>query len=117
MTLKEILEFLKARVHCPCWRASRQDWSEKRSITIYEQEPPEIAPEASYGGKHVLAVIHWGTSADEAEAKAQELYDALDGYYDKNVGFTVMLTAGPEYIGLMRGEIEYKVEFNIYYPK
>lgn len=108
---------MKSRVSCPCWRASRQDWSQDKSITLYEQEPPEIAPEASYSGKKILAIIHWGTSATEAEAKAQEVYDAMDGFYDKDIGFTVMPSAGPEYIGLMNGEIEYKVEFFMYYPK
>lgn len=120
MTIKEILEWLKGQVECPVWRASRQDMSAEKSITLYEQEPPEIAPTASYSGKHILAVVHWGTAASEAEAKAQELYDAIINFYGLINGhecFVIALSSGPAYIGTLKGQIEYKVEFNIYYPK
>jgi hypothetical protein len=120
MTIKEILKWLKGMVECPVWRASRQDMSAEKSITIYEQEAPEIAPGASYSGKHIMAIVHWGTGAAEAEAKAQELYDSIVDFYGVAMGheaFAIMLESGPAYIGTLNGQIEYKIEFNIYYAK
>lgn len=84
MNLSQIRDWLKTVVDCPQWYLNSRGAAD-RSITLYNTTgaPSRMAvggPQATgYAVKAVSILVHWGKSASAAEAKAQEVYDAMFG--------------------------------------
>lgn len=127
MLLSEIREFLKSKVECPQWYLNKIGEKEK-SITIYNTTGPKprIAigglANTSYNTKAISVLVHWSKNSDEAEKKAQEVYNAFFGQDGLIGGKRViqfdMRTDSPIYVGTdSEGIIEYVIETIIYYER
>ncbi|MDU4953479.1 hypothetical protein HF846_14660 [Clostridium cadaveris] len=127
MLLSEIREFLKKKIECPQWYLNKIGDKEK-SITIYNTTGPKpiIAigglANTSYTTKAISILVHWGKNSDEAEKKAQEVYNAFFGKYGFIGGKRViqfdMKTSNPISVGTdSEGIIEYVIEAIIYYER
>ncbi|WP_147589306.1 phage tail terminator protein [Clostridium paraputrificum] len=127
MLLSEIREYLKTKVESPQWYLNKVG-DKEQSITIYNTTGP--APIIAIGGlentsyttKTISILVHWGKNFDEAEKKAQEVYNALFGQSGsiggKSVKLFKMRTDSPIYIGTdTEGIIEYVIETIIYYER
>lgn len=127
MLLSEIREYLKTKVESPQWYLNKVG-DKEQSITIYNTVGP--APRIALGGlgqtsfttKAISILVHWGKNSDEAEKKAQEVYNALFGQDGTISGKRViqfkMRTDSPVYIGTdTEGIIEYVIETIIYYER
>lgn len=85
MTIKEFKDWLKTKVVCPQWYIGKIDGSQQFCIGVYNLQGP--APNLALGGlantgyasKGISILVHWGTSPDVAEQKAQEVYNNLFG--------------------------------------
>lgn len=127
MLLSEIREYLKTKVESPQWYLNKVG-DKEQSITIYNTTGP--APIIAIGGlentsyttKTISILVHWGKNSDEAEKKAQEVYNAFFGQNGsiggKNVKLFKMRTSEPIYVGTdSEGVIEYVIETIIYYER
>ena len=115
MLLSEIREYLKTKVESPQWYLNKVGDKEQR-IAIGGLE------NTSYTTKAISILVHWGKNSDEAERKAQEVYNALFGQSGliggKSVKLFKMRTDSPVYIGTdTEGIIEYVIETIIYYER
>lgn len=127
MLLSEIREFLKSKVECPQWYLNKVG-KEEKNITIYNTTGPKpiIAigglANTSYTTKAISILVHWGKNSDEAEKKAQEIYNAFFGQDGLIGGKRViqfdMKTSNPISVGTdSEGIIEYVIETIIYYER
>lgn len=127
MLLSEIREYLKIKVESPQWYLNKVG-DKEQSITIYNTtgSAPIIAigglENTSYTTKTISILVHWGKNSDEAEKKAQEVYNAFFGQNGsiggKNVKLFKMRTDSPIYVGTdSEGVIEYVIETIIYYER
>ena len=127
MLLSEIREYLKTKVESPQWYLNKVG-DKEQSITIYNTtgSAPIIAigglENTSYTTKTISILVHWGKNSDEAEKKAQEVYNAFFGQNGsiggKNVKLFKMRTDSPIYVGTdSEGVIEYVIETIIYYER
>lgn len=127
MLLSEIREYLKTKVESPQWYLNKVG-DKEQSITIYNTTGP--APRIAIGGlqntsyttKAISILVHWGKNSDEAERKAQEVYNAFfaqDGYIGgKRIIQFKMKTDSPIYVGTdTEGIIEYVIETIIYFER
>ncbi|MGL4108318.1 phage tail terminator protein [Clostridium sp. LP20] len=127
MVLSEIREYLKSKIESPQWYLNKIGEKEM-SITIYNTTGP--APRIALGGlvntsyttKAISILVHWGKNSDEAEIKAQEVYNAFfgqDGIIgDKKIIKFDFRTDSPIYVGTDKeGIIEYVIETIIYYER
>ncbi|WP_394899405.1 phage tail terminator protein [Clostridium paraputrificum] len=127
MLLSEIREYLKTKVESPQWYLNKVG-DKEQSITIYNTTGP--APRIAIGGlentsyttKTISILVHWGKNSDEAEKKAQEVYNAFFGQNGsiggKSVKLFKMRTDNPIYVGTdSEGIIEYVIETIIYYER
>ncbi|WP_195259334.1 phage tail terminator protein [Clostridium paraputrificum] len=127
MLLSEIREYLKTKVESPQWYLNKVG-DKEQSITIYNTTGP--APRIAIGGlqntsyttKTISILVHWGKNSDEAEKKAQEVYNAFfaqDGYIGgKRIIQFKMKTDSPIYVGTdTEGIIEYVIETIIYFER
>lgn len=127
MLLSEIREYLKTKVESPQWHLNKVG-DKEQSITIYNTTgpTPRIAigglEQTSYTTKTISILVHWGKNSDEAERKAQEVYNAFFGQDGTIAGKKViqfkMRTDSPIYVGTDKeGIIEYVIETIIYYER
>lgn len=127
MILSEVREFLKTKVDSPQWYLNKVGHKEK-SITIYNSKGayPRLAigglDLTSYTNKTISILVHWGKNSDEAEKKAQEVYNVFFGQDGIIGGKRViqfnMSTAEPIYVGTDdEGYFEYVIDLTIYYER
>lgn len=127
MLLSEIRDYLKTKLDSPQWYLNKVGDKEE-SITIYNTTGP--APRIALGGleqtsyttKAISILVHWGKNSNEAEKKAQEVFNAFfgeDGVIGgKRVIQFKMKTDSPIYVGTdTEGIIEYIIETIIYYER
>lgn len=128
MTLEEVKDWLKTVTESPKWYVGKINGNDKQCIGVYPtQGPVRTIPiggleNRSYDTKAVSILIHWGNDAVQAEAKAQELYDALYGQTAVIAGCAVtmfdMRTDAPVSVGTdEKGIYEYVINFVIYHMK
>jgi len=128
MRLSEIRDWLKTKVNCPQWYIGKIDGKKEQCIGLYNVsgESPVLAigglENTSYAVKSISILIHWGKSADTAEAKAQEVYAALFGQPATIGGKRIiefrMRQAEPVSVGTdPEGIYEYVIETTIYYER
>ena len=128
MTLGEVKDWLKTVTESPKWYVGKINGNDKQCIGVYPtQGPVRSIPigglkNRSYDTKAVSILIHWGADAVQAEAKAQEIYDALYGQTAIMSGRQVVLfdmrTGAPISVGTdEKGIYEYVINFVIYYRK
>lgn len=128
MTLEEVKDWLKTVVESPKWYVGKINGNDKQCIGIYPTQGP-VRPipigglaNRTYDTRAVSILIHWGNDAVQAEAKAQELYDALYGQTAMIAGCPVVMfdmrTDAPVSVGTdEKGIYEYVINFVIYYRK
>lgn len=127
MLLSEIREYLKSKIESPQWYLNKIG-DKEQSITIYNSigPSPRIAigglANTSYTTKAISILVHWGKKSDEAELKAQEVYNALFGQEvligGKRIIQFKMKTDSPIYVGTdSEGIIEYVIETIIYHER
>ena len=126
MNLSQFRDWLKTVVDCPQWYLNSRG-SGQLSITVYNTTgaPSRMAvggPQATgYAVKPVSILVHWGKSASTAEAKAQEVYDALfgsSGEVDGKRFWFHMPQSGPISVGVdSEGVYEFVIETHIYHER
>jgi hypothetical protein len=129
MTLAEIRDWLKTQVTCPQWYIGKMDGKKPECIGVYPLagRAPVIAvgglSNTSYATKGISILVHWGRNADSAEAKAQEVYDALFGVSGVTIGGRRVVLSDLRFdapIGVgtdNEGTYEYVIETIIYYVR
>ena len=126
MNLSQIRDWLKTVVDCPQWYLNSMGKGDK-SITLYNTTgaASRIAvggPQATGYAVHPVSIlVHWGKSASTAEAKAQEVYDALYGQKATIGGkrsWFHMPQSGPISVGVdSEGMHEFVIETHVYYER
>jgi hypothetical protein len=127
MLLSDVRDFLKTKVNSPQWYLNKCG-DKEQSITIYNTKgpAPNIAlgglANTSYSSKAISILVHWGKVSDEAEKKAQEVYDVFfgqDGVIgNKRVIQFKMSTSEPISVGTDdNGILEYVIDLVIYYER
>ncbi|NLK94000.1 MAG: hypothetical protein GX275_02250 [Clostridiales bacterium] len=127
MLLSDVRDFLKTKVNSPQWYLNKCG-DKEQSITIYNIKgpAPNIAlgglANTSYSSKAISILVHWGKVSDEAEKKAQEVYDVFfgqDGVIgNKRVIQFKMSTSEPISVGTDdNGILEYVIDLVIYYER
>lgn len=128
MTLEEVKDWLKTVIESPRWYVGKINGNDKQCIGVYPTQGP-VRPvpigglsNRTYDTRAVSILIHWGNDAVQAEAKAQELYNALYGQTAVIAGCQVamfdMRTDAPLSVGTdEKGIYEYVINFVIYYKK
>ena len=120
MTLENVKDWLKTVTESPRWYVGKINGNDKQCIGVYPTQGP-VRPipigglkNRSYDTKAVSILIHWGTDAVKAEAKAQEIYDALYGQSGVINGQQVVLfdmrTDAPISVGTDEKGIYYRKE-------
>lgn len=128
MTLAQIRDWLKTVIDCPQWYLGNMSGKADRCIALYNTTgaPSIIAvggiPATGYVIKPISILVHWGKSATTAEAKAQEVYDALLGQTaeigGKRVAMFHMPQSGPVGVGVDgEGIYEFVIETHIYHER
>ncbi|MCQ4833049.1 minor capsid protein [Hungatella sp. SL.1.14] len=128
MTLEEVKDWLKTVVESPKWYVGKINGNDKQCIGVYlTQGPVRPVPigglaNRTYDTRAVSILVHWGNDAVQAEAKAQELYDALYGQTATIAGCPAVMfdmrTDAPVGVGTdEKGIYEYVINFVIYYRK
>jgi lipid-A-disaccharide synthase-like uncharacterized protein len=128
MTLAEIREWLKTKTNSPNWYTGKIDANKEQCIGIYNTQGPipNIAlgglANTSYATKAISILVHWGSNANIAEQKAQEIYNIFFGQ-DALIGSTKIIkfdmrTSEPISVGTDdNGIYEYVVNLIIYYER
>lgn len=129
MTLDEVVSWLENRVSCPSWYVGKIDAKKEQCIGLYNTTgaPQRMAvgglPNTGYVVKAVSILIHWSRNADTAERKAQEVYAALFGVSNAQIGGkrVVMFRlpqSQPINVGADgEGIYEYVIEVHIYHER
>lgn len=92
MLLSEVKDYLKTIIDCPQWYTGKIDASKEQCIGIYgiQSKAPQIAigglENTSYSTKGISILIHWSKNINDAERKAQEIYDSLLFNQDARIG-------------------------------
>lgn len=129
MTLAEFREWFKLQVDCPAWYSGKIDGNKEQCIGLYNTTgaPARMAlggPIAtSYQIKAVSILIHWTKNHDTAERKAHEVYDALFGVSNVDIGgkrVIMFRLPQPQPISVgtdSTGIYEYVIEVHIYHER
>jgi hypothetical protein len=129
ITLGEFRDWLKTQVSSPKWYSGKIDGKQEQCIGLYNTTgaPQRLAvggPAATgYVVKAVSILVHWSKNADTAERKAQEVYAALFGVSNVQIGSkrVVMFRlpqAQPVSVGADdEGVYEYVIEVHIYHER
>lgn len=129
MTLSEFRDWLKTQVSSPKWYSGKIDAKQEQCIGLYNTTgvPQRLAvgglSNTGYMVKAVSILVHWARNADTAERKAQEVYNALFGVSNVEVGGrrVVMFNlpqSQPISVGADgEGIYEYVIEVHIYYER
>lgn len=128
MLLSDIRTFMIESINSPQWYLNKVGDKEK-SITIYNRESNNLANIAlggldntSYTSKAISILVHWGKASNEAELKAQEVYNTFFGKCgiigNKKIVQFKMLKSEPIYLGTdSNGIIEYVIPLDIIYER
>lgn len=127
MTLDDVTSWLETVIDCPNWYIGQIGKPDK-SIGLYNTTGAQ--PRIAVGGleatgyviKPISILVHWGRNANDAEIKAQEVYDTLFGQAavigGKRVIQFKMATAQPVNVGTdSEGVFEYVIETHIYHER
>lgn len=104
MTLMQIVEWLSENIPeiDDCCTVGTIDGKREKAVGVYSRKPSGRqrmcigGPEQTrYQIKAVTILVHWTISVGKAEAKAQEIYDALYGLRDCWMGGTRVISADP----------------------
>lgn len=129
MTLAEFREWLKLQVDCPAWYSGKIDGKKEQCIGLYNTTGAPVrmaiggAAATGYQIKAVSILIHWGKNHDTAERKAQEVYDALFGVSNVEVGgkrVIMFRLPQPQPISVgtdSEGIFEYVIDVHIYHER
>lgn len=128
ITLAQIRDWLKTQIECPQWYIGKIDGGKPLCIGLYNVPgpPPRIAlgglENTSYATKAVSVLIHWGTNADVAERKAQDVYKVLFSQTAVIGGHRViqfqMRQSEPVSVGTDEKNVyEYVVDTTIFYER
>lgn len=131
MTLLQVLDWLDTNIPsiAACSAAGSIDGGKDKCVGVYRGKPTGKQriclggiTQTRYQQMPITILIHWTKSAFEAEAKAQEIYDALYGLSDCWMGgshvFSVDPGAGIVPIGKDdNGIVEYVIRAVILYEK
>ncbi len=92
MTINDFLTWLKTKVNCPNWYAGGLRSVDEKVIVIYNGNafinPMAIGgiQNSSYKGKGIRILVHWNKNVIDSELKAQEVYKAIHGLTNINIG-------------------------------
>ncbi|MEE0980753.1 MAG: minor capsid protein [Acutalibacteraceae bacterium] len=129
MTLKWIKDFFKSTFG---WQEGisigKIDNNLEKAICFYDSRHPSIKigtvggkENKSFDVKSLTILLRWTTNADEAEQKANEIYDFFDEKtftHDGQRVFVISRYEGPIGLGTDdRGVYEYSFEFEFYSAK
>lgn len=129
MTLKQIKDFFKSTF---CWTdgisIGKIDKNLEKAVCFYNSRQPTAKVKAvggkknkSYDFKSITILLRWTTNADEAEKKAEEIYNFFDEktfIHDKKRVFMISRFENPIDLGTdERGVYEYSFEFDLYSEK
>lgn len=129
MTLKQIKDFFKSTF---CWTdgisIGKIDKNLEKAVCFYNSRQPTAKVKAvggkqnkSYDFKSITILLRWTTNADEAEKKAEEIYNFFDEktfIHDKKRVFVISRFENPIDLGTdERGVYEYSFEFDLYSEK
>lgn len=128
MTLEDVKDWLKTVVEAPRWYIGKINGNDKQCIGVYSTHGPARPipvgglKNRSYDTRAISILIHWGSDAVQAEAKAQGIYDALYGQTSVIGGHQVVMfdmrSDAPVSVGTdEKGIYEYVINFVIYYRK
>ena len=129
MTLLQILGWLDENIPgiSACSAAGAIDGGKERYVGVYGGKPSGRQriclgglSQTRYKHKPITILVHWTKSAAKAEAKAQEIYDALYGLSDCRMGETHVISVDPG-AGIIpvgkddKGIVEYVIRADILY--
>lgn len=129
MTLKQIKDFFKSTIG---WTdgisIEKIDKNLEKAVCFYNSRHPTAKIGAvggkenkSYDFKSITILLRWTTNADEAEKKAEEIYNFFDEktfIHDKKRVFVISRFENPIDLGTdERGVYEYSFEFDLYSEK
>lgn len=129
MLLSEVKDYLKTIVDSPQWYTGKIDASKEQCIGVYgiKGKSPNIAigglENTSYTTKAISILVHWSKNINNAEKKAQEIYDSLLCAKDAVIGGHRVIkfdmkTSEPISIGTDdNGIFEFVIETIIYFER
>ncbi len=128
MNLSDIGDWLTDNIECPQWFLNSMTAKTDQCIALYNTTgaAPRIAigglENTSYTNKTIFILVHWGHNPEIAEAKAQEVYDALFGktatINGKRVIMFDMRHTKPLSVGTdSEGIYEFVIEVNIIHER
>lgn len=131
MTLAQIRDWLKTFDVAGNYYIGRLDNKLERSLGVYDRArkgPPVIAlggaENSSYDVKAVRLLLHWNRNADQTEAAARALWDAvvraahIDLPDDGHIQFVRPAAPAPRAVGTDAGGVyEYIIDLDIYFRR
>lgn len=126
MKTEAFKDWLKTVIDSPSFTIGKLDTSKTQTICIYSGlsvglHRPAVGNASGHGEKTVRILVRWGQNFTTAEAKAQEVYDALGDNIIKVDGVTTcIMRKHPEPVSLGtddKGVYEFSIDITLFYER
>lgn len=125
MKTEAFKNWLKTVIDSPSFTIGKLDTSKPQTICIYSglssgSYKPAVGNASGYGEKSVRILVRWGQNFAVAEAKAQEVYDALSNVIKVDGVTTCIMRKHPEPVSLGtddKGVYEFSIDITLYHER
>ena len=125
MKTEAFKDWLKTVIDSPSYTIGKLDTSKPQTICIYSglsagPYRPAVGNASGYGEKTIRILVRWGQNYAAAEAKAQEVYDALSNIIKVEGVTTCIMRNQSEPVNLGtddKGVYEFSIDITLYYER
>lgn len=125
MKTEAFKDWLKTVIDSPSYTIGKLDTSKSQTICIYSGlsagfYKPAVGNASGYGEKTIRILVRWGQNFTKAEAKAQEVYDALSNVIKVGGVTTCIMRKHPEPVSLGtddKGVYEFSIDITLYHER